>query len=338
MNNAEVIRSHKDIDLSSAIVIDSTLIKTFRACPQKYNYFNIQHYVPKSRKSAPSFGIAMHEGIAVFRQMRMSGKRYPEAVEIGQAALQKAYTEHMPLEAQSEVMQDDRRSITNAIRLYHGFCQHFEPCGYTYTHIEVPFALWLGQIKVPNLDIDGTWSGWILKDVIYTGIIDAVLEFGGLAYVTDIKTTGMNITESWLDGFKMDQGLPGYLLAARELLGANTNHAMVHAMWIQKEPKSGKGKPLDEYFHTKPLYWDEDQLAEWQQNTLRTVGMIEEAKGSNRYIMDFGASSCNSFGVGCDYRNVCSLTPSARPQRLEMDYRKALWTPLEDERLQPLED
>lgn len=338
MANAEVLKSARDVNLEQAIVIDSTLIKTFRACPQKYQYFNIQHYVPKSRKSAPSFGIAMHEGIATFRNMRMKGMKYPEAVEIGQAALQKAYTEHMPLEAQSEVMQDDRRSITNAIRIYHGFCQHFEPCGYTYKHIEVPFALWLGTVTVAQLDIGGRTEGYHTKDVIYTGIIDAVLDFGGLTYVTDIKTTGMNITESYLDGFKMDQGLPGYLLAARELLGVTTNHAIVHAMWVQKEAKTARGKPLDEYFHTKPLYWDDDQLREWQSNTLKTIEDIETAKVSGRWVMDFGASSCNSFGVGCDYRAVCSLTPTARPQRLEMDYRKALWTPLEDERLQPLED
>jgi len=321
-----------EIDFSQAIVIDSTLIKTYRACQQKYDYFQNQHWVSKGRKAAPSFGIAMHEAIAQFRISRRDGMKYPDAVELGQAVLQQTYIKHMPLESQSEVMQDDRRSLSNAIRLYHGFCQHYEPLGYTYHQIEVPFALYLGIIRVSCNAADP--SIFIEKDVIYVGIIDAIIEWQGLLYVSDIKSTAMNITETYLDSYKMDQGLFGYTHAARELLGIDTHHALVHAFWVQKEPKT-KGKPLDEYYHTKSLYYDDEQLGEWIANTLQTITEIEEHKLSGKWAMDFSAS-CNNWN-GCDYRGVCSLPPSSRQQRLELDFKKAIWTPLEDERMQPME-
>ena len=325
-----------DIDFSKAIVIDSTLIKTYRACQKKYDYFQNHRYVKKSRSTAPSFGIAMHEGIAQFRLQRKKLIPYPSAIEIGQAALQQSYQKHMPAESQSEVMTDDRCSLNNAIRLYHGFCQHYESIGYKYHYVEIPFALYLGKIKIPNLDIDDTWSGWIEKDVIYVGIIDAIIESNGITYVNDLKSTAMNITENYLNGYQMDQGLIGYTIAARELLGIDTHHALIHAFWVQKEAKTKAGKPLDEYYHTKPLYFDDEQLAEWTSNTLLTVTEIEQHKLSNQWAMDY-AASCNLYG-GCDYRGVCSLPPSSRQQRLEMDFRRAIWTPLEEERLQVMEE
>jgi hypothetical protein len=313
-----------DLDFSKAIVIDSTLIKTYRACQQKYNYFEIQHYVSSKRKAAPSFGIAMHEGIAQFRHSRKNDLKYPQALELGQAVLQQSYQKHMPPENQSEVMTDDRRSLTNAIRLYNGFCQHYEPLGYSYKYIETPFALYLGQI--PTTDM--------MKDVIYVGIIDAIIESNGITYLSDIKSTAMNITENYLNGYQMDQGLIGYTIAARELLGIDTHHALVQCFWVQSPPKT-KGKPLDEYYHTKALYYDDEQLAEWHNNTLQTVTEIEMKKLSGHWVMDY-SSSCNMYN-GCDYRSVCSLPFSSRQQRLEMDFKKAMWTPLEDERLSPIE-
>lgn len=324
---AELIKN-TDLDFSKAIVIDSTLIKTYRACQQKYNYFENLHYVSSKRKAAPSFGIALHEGIAAFRTQRKAGTPYPLAFDIGQAVLQQAYQKHMPPESQSEVMQDDRRSLTNAIRLYGGFCQHYEPLGYKYHYVETPFALYLGQIS-------SFASDNFKKDVIYVGIIDAIIESNGITYLSDIKSTAMNITENYLNGYQMDQGLIGYTIAARELLGIDTHHALVHCFWVQSPPKT-KGKPLDEYYHTKALYYDDEQLAEWHANTLLTITEIEQHKLSNQWGLDY-SSSCNMYN-GCDYRGVCSLPPSARPQRLEMDFRKAIWTPLEAERLSPIDD
>lgn len=323
------------LDLTKCIVIDATLLKKYSACQKAFDYFNNQHVVAKQKKAAPSFGIAMHEGIATFRNHKKAGCRYQESLDAGMKALLTAYKKHMPPESLQEVMQDDKRSPANALRIFEGYCQHYEPMALKFHHVEVPFAMHIGQVSSPTPN--SLETVYVPRDVVYVGIIDAVLEMQGRIYVNDLKSTAWSISQNWLDGFQMDQGLIGYTVAARELLGIDTQHALVHGIWIQSPPKSGKGKPLDEYFHTKELYWDQPQLDEWHQNTLNKVQEIVTKQTTNGpWIMDYG-QNCGAFS-GCDYRPLCWSTPAARNQLISMDYIKAIWTPLEDERLQKMEE
>ena len=332
----EVLKNKTDIDLSKCLVYDAHLIKTFRACEEKFRLFEVEHIVGKQSKAAPAFGIAFHEGVASYRLNKKAGNSYQVSVAEAQNDFLKAYKKHMPPEALSEVMTDAKRSPANGLRILSGYMNHYEPIGTKWLHIEVPFALHLGTVKIPDLDLDNTWSGWIEKDLIYVGIIDGVGELQGRIDVNDIKTTGMFANDAWLEGFKMDQGLLGYMVAAREVLGIDTHYASIHGVWVQGEPKDPKrAKPLDDYFMTKEIYWDDEQIAEWQANTLSTVTKIERAKAEANFDKDYG-QNCGAFG-GCPYRPLCSVTPKFRPQMVEMDYERKIWTPLEDERLQPVD-
>lgn len=318
--------TNAEIDISKAIIVDAHLLKTYRACQQKFNLFELLHVVAKARKAAPSFGIAMHEGIEHFRRAKMAGEKYPKAYQIGAEALLTAYKKYMPEENKMEVMQDDRRSPKNALRIFTGYCEHYEPVALKFLYVESPFALYLGRANTPSGP----------KDVVYVGIIDAVFEMGGQIYVNDLKSTAWTISEHYLEGFKMDQGLLGYMVAARELLNVDTHQAIVHAMWIQAEAKDPKrAKPLDEYFRTKELYWEDSQIQEWHRNVIRTVEEIELKKVNGEWIMDFG-QNCGAFG-GCDYRAVCSAPPAIRAQLIKMEYEFGIWSPLEDERMQKLD-
>lgn len=322
----ELVTNNADLDMSQAVIVDSHLLKTYRACQMKYNLFEVLHIIHQTRKAAPSFGIAMHEGIEYFRKAKMAGAKYPEAYQIGAERLLEAYKKYMPEENQLEVFQDDRRSPKNALRIFTGYCEHYEPVALKFLYVESPFALYLGRVD--------TVSG--PKEVVYVGIIDGVFEMGGRVYVNDLKSTAWTISESYLEGFKMDQGLLGYMVAARELLNIDTHHAIVHAMWIQAEAKDPKrAKPLDEYFRTKELYWSDDQISEWHRNVLITVKEIELKKQSGEWIMDYG-QNCGAFG-GCDYRPLCGTEPNFRQQLIAMEYAYGIWSPLEDERMQKLD-
>ncbi|KKK88626.1 hypothetical protein LCGC14_2741270, partial [marine sediment metagenome] len=253
-------------------------------------------------------------------------------------ALLEAYKKNMPPDSTSEVAQDDKRSPQNALRIFTGHCEHYEPMGLEYPYVEVPFAMLLGQIQVTSKKslVEGDYK-MVTKDVdvIYVGIIDAIIKWQAVQFVNDIKTTAWILNQNWLDGFQMDQGMIGYTVAARELLGIDTSRALIHAIWVSTPAKTAKGKKLDEYFHTKELYWDDSQLDEWRQNTLNTIQDIEMRKLDGKWSMAYN-EACNSFGM-CPYRPICSSPPGAREQLLTMDFHKAIWTPLEDERLQKIE-
>jgi hypothetical protein len=322
----EVLKNKADVDLTKCLVYDAHLIKTFRSCEEKFRLFEIEHIVGKQSKAAPAFGIAFHEGVASYRLAKRAKLSYQVALKKAQEDFLTAYKKHMPPEALSEVMTDAKRGPQNGLRLLTGYVNHYEPIGTEWLHVEVPFALYLGPVTTPVGD----------KDLIYVGIIDGVGQLNGRIDVNDIKTTGMFANDSWLEGFKMDQGLLGYMVAAREVLGIDTHYASIHGIWIQGEPKNpSKAKPLDEYFMTKEIYWDDDQIAEWQMNTISTVKKIERAKFEESFDKDYG-QNCGAFG-GCAYRGLCSVTPRFRKQMVEMDYERKIWTPLEDERLQPVD-
>ncbi|KKL15866.1 hypothetical protein LCGC14_2501320, partial [marine sediment metagenome] len=315
---------------------------------EKYNLFEQKHWVTNTMSAAPAFGISMHEGIAAFRIAKRDGMKYPEAYHTGAMALVEAYKKNMPPDSKSEVAQDDKRSAQNALRIFTGHCEHYEPMGLKYPYVEVPFAMLLGQISLPPkitstpphpdspLNVGVTSLEMRTVDVIYVGIIDAIIEWQAVQFVNDIKTTAWILNQNWLDGFQMDQGMIGYTVAARELLGIDTSRALIHGIWVSAPAKTAKGKKLDDYFHTKELYWDESQLNEWRQNTLNTIQDIEMRKQDGKWSMAYN-EACNSFGM-CPYRPVCSSPPGAREQLLTMDFHKAIWTPLEDERLQKIED
>ena len=331
---ADLIKN-TDLDFSKALIFDAHLLKTFRACEEKYRLFNEEHVVSNFSSAAPAFGIAMHEGIAKYREEKRDGKTYEQAMKAGQLTLLEAYKKHMPPEMKSEIMEDAKRGPRNALRLFEGYCKHYEPMGFKWLHVEVPFALYLGKAQTPMLDITGKIYDMRDVEVIYVGIIDGVHEYQGRMVTNDIKTTGWSINESFLDGFRLDQGLLGYTIAVRELLGIDTHYATIHAIWVQGEPKSGKGKPLDEYFATKEIYWDDEQMAEWTQNTLSTIEDIQMKKATGKWVRDWG-QNCGAFG-GCSYRPICWTTPNFREQIIKNDFKRAIWTPLEDERLQEIE-
>ena len=313
------------LDPSKTIVLDAHLLKSYRKCQKYFYWFEQQHVIAKQNSAAPAFGIAMHEGIEQFRKAKMAGLAFDACYKLGTAALMAALKKHMPPEYLSPTMQDEARAPKNALRIFTGYCNHYEASNLKFHHVEVPFALYFGSFEYNGKTIDA----------IYTGIIDAVLEMFQRIYVNDLKTTGWNINQEWLDGFKLDQGLLGYMVAAKHVLGVDTNYAVIHGIWIKAEAKNPKyAKPIDEYFHTNEIYWDEAQINEWSENTLATAReiYIKQNDPAAYWQMSYG-DACGMYG-GCTYRPLCTTTPAGRATKINLDYEHAIWRPLEDERLQ----
>jgi len=316
------------LDPTKTIVLDAHLLKSYRKCQKYFWWFEQQHIISKGNSAAPAFGIAMHEGIEYFRKAKMAGSDFNTCYKAGADALMSALKKHMPAEYLSPTMQDEARAPKNALRIFTGYCNHYESANLKFHHVEVPFALYFGSFDYNGKTIDA----------IYTGIIDAVLEMHTRIYVNDLKSTGWNINQEWLDGFKMDQGLLGYMVAAKHILGIDTNYAVIHGIWVKAEAKNPKyAKPIDEYFHTNEIYWDEPQIAEWAENTLETAKeiFIKQQNPDAYWQMAYG-DACGMYG-GCTYRKLCSTTPAGRAAKINLDYEHAIWRPLEDERLQKFE-
>lgn len=304
-----------------SLVIDAHMIGLFRDCEEKYNKRINQLLVSKTPNGATGSGVAFHEGVAAYRRLRQQGRHIEEAYNGGLYMLRKSYAQEMPREFTDPiaVCPDDRRSLPNLERIYEAFVPYEETQKFTYLYIEQSMAVSFGTIETKVA----------IYDIIYAGIVDAILQQQGCNFVDDLKTTTMTHSQAYKDGFALSQAMMGYTVGMSELL-PNIYGAMISGVWFQKEPKSGKGKPLSEYFFTHPLTFTSDQLAEWHANTLRTIRKIIQADETGEWSMALG-SACTNYN-GCYFKTICRATPGTRSRVIEMDFERRTWTPLEEVR------
>ena len=304
-------------------IVDSTMISMFRACEEKYRKRIVELLVSKYNNGALGSGLAFHEAAAAFRECKKRGLSIEEAFNVGLYKLRIAYQKEMPPEFLPDALvacPDERRSLPNLERIFEAWCIFEAVQGFEYLYIEQSMGISIGSIERKDYTVD----------VIYAGIIDAVVKQQGCVFVDDIKTTTMNITQVYKDSFKLSQQFMSYTKGMKEMLGRDIYGAMASLVWFQKEAKSGKGKPLNEYFHTVPVTFTDDQLEEWHTNTLRTVNRILECEETGEWQLDFG-DSCKTYN-GCTYKGICGATPKARQAIIKMDFERMTWTPLEEER------
>ena len=305
------------------IIIDSHMIGLFRDCEEKYNKRINQLLVTKKSNGATGSGIVFHEGVAAYRQLRKQLTPVELAFNGGLFKLRESYKREMPPEFTTELSPcpDERRSLLNLERIFEAFVNYEELQKFEYLYIEQSMAVSLGSIERP----DCVW------DIVYAGIVDAILKQQGLVFVDDLKTTTMAISQPYKDGFRLSQAMKGYIVGMKAILKEEIYGAMISLAWFQKEGKAGgKAKPVSEYFHTVPLTFTPEQLEEWHSNTLRTINKIIIASEQNEWQLAF-SSACTYYN-GCTFKEVCWSTPGSRERVLEMDFKRATWTPLEEVR------
>lgn len=312
------------------LIVDSHMIGLFRDCEEKYNKRINQLLTSRKANGATGSGIAFHEGVASYRELRKQGRSDSDSFNAGLYSLRQAYKKEMPPDFQASdaltPCPDERRSLPNLERIFEGFVGYEEKQRFEYLYIEQSMGISLGSIETNKA----------VYDIIYAGIVDAIIKQQGMIFVDDLKTTTMNITQPFKDSFRLSQAMKAYVVGMGELLKEPIYGAMMSLCWIQKESKSGKAKPLEEYFHTVPITFTPDQLNEWHSNTLITVNKIIQANETNSFQLAFG-SACSTYN-GCTFKEICWATPGSRERIVEMDFERRTWTPLNEVRSEKVSD
>ena len=308
-----------------SLIIDAHMIGLFRDCEEKYNKRINQLLVPKKINGATGSGITFHEAVATYRRMRQGGAGTSDAYNGGLFKLREAYRKEMPPEFTDPInpCPDERRSLANLERIFEGFIPFEEGQKYTYHYIEQSMGISFGTIETDKA----------IYSIIYGGIIDAVVEQQGCIFVDDVKTTTINISQAYKDSFRLSQAMKGYIFGMRELLPKVIYGGMISLAWFQKEAKT-KGKPLNEYFHSVPLTFNDEQISEWYANTSLTIRKIITADENAIWQMSQG-SACSTYN-GCTFKEICWTTPSVRERIIDTDFTRRTWTPLEEVRSKPI--
>ena len=286
--------------------VDSTIMSTFRSCPQKAFRTYIEHWKPQSESVHLVAGGAFAKGIEVARKAFYERGAEPEQAELaGMQALIAAYGDF-------ECPADSAKSLERTLGALQFYFERY-PLGadgmvpITFAGgkrgIEFSFATPLPNVVHP---VTG-------DPILYTGRADMLAEYLDGIYVVDEKTTSA-LGASWSRQWEMRGQFTGYQWAAREA-GIQTAGAVIRGVSILKT----KYDTLEAITYRTP--WEIDR---WLAQTERDVERMIKCWEDGWWDYDMG-EACGSYG-GCSLTSVCK---SADPESwLPVRMERRVWDPL----------
>jgi hypothetical protein len=285
--------------------IDSTMLKTFRECPRKFELEYLHHW--KSRR--PS--VHLHAGAAfaasletVRRAFYEQGKPATEALELGVIRL---LTEYGPFDYPPDSAKSPAGMLGALLYYFDVFPLESDPL---VPHVWAPGKSAIEFSFAVPLPFAHPVTG---EPLIYTGRADLIGQMGGGLYITDEKTT-TSLGAAWSSQWDMRSQFTGYCWAAGQS-GLPVIGAIVRGISILKT----------KYEHAQCItYRPRWMIDRWLLQVTRDLTRMEAMwhEGYFDYNLD---EACNGFS-GCLFRRVClAQEPAAW---LEADYEQRVWDPL----------
>jgi hypothetical protein len=305
------------IDAATKVAkLDNHLISHFLDCQRKGYYMIERKIVPQGFKLPLGFGIAMHKGVEVFNLAKKQGMAPRDALVLATTAMRTEYDTYMDPQWTAQYALDiyEKHSWANAERLLSGYFQKYygEPSQVLYA--ETPFAISLGHTPKHNYEI------------IYTGVMDAVIVYQGHTYVEETKTTGEFPSLHFFKKFEVLNALTGYVKAAQELLHEPPHGCVVRAIWKQPPPKTRSTKVFDDWFQSYTVTRSPDTIKEWVVNILYAVDDYIDAR-ERGYFRRANSEVCTIWGE-CAYYRLCANSPGVREVIINQQYDVQEWDPL----------
>lgn len=313
--------------------IDSTMLSTFRSCPQAMFRSYVQHWKPKNESVHLVAGGAFAKGLEVARKVFWEGlvPQYEYTVNeqgmqvaapsgelfvdtaIGDTDLALSEGLHALIVAYGD-FECPPESAKSCERMCGAFEFYFEnyPLGNDGCS---PLILPNGKRAIEfsfaePLDVMHPVTG---DPILYTGRSDMIAEFAGGIYIEDDKTT-TSLGASWARQWEMRSQFTGYCWSARKH-HIKPSGVLVRGVSILKTKYDTM---------MVPTYRADWEIERWEEQTLRDVKRMIECweSGYWDYSLDH---ACAEFG-GCKFVQICK---SKDPEPwLAMNFEKRVWDPL----------
>jgi hypothetical protein len=285
-------------------VLDSTMLHSFRACPQQFWLSYIRRVTTAGRNPHFNAGGAFAKGLEtarrVFCKLRGEGvtRAYceGEATRAGLVALWKSYGNH-------EVGERFRHKAWD--RTSAALVSYLDRWPLWSDHVQV--AEWQGKHLVEfSFAIDLPFRHPVSGDpILYCGRLDWVGKYNETYFAVDEKTTKY-FQETWASKWSLRAQLTGYAWACRQ-----------YGIPVAGTIVRGTAMKLTEIEHAEAVMsipqWRIDR---WYEQTLRNVQQMLNAWESGIWDYDLG-DSCVAYN-GCQFTELCKvqnyepwLTPEA---------------------------
>lgn len=320
--------------------IDNSSLEVFNACAKSAEY-KLVHAREAPPKAALTYGSAVHEGLEVYYRDKTLGIKDESTMRQDMFAAAQVPFEKQP------VSLDEWRTADRAIDTLQRYMKHYEhdeievQVQDNVPLVELPFSLPLGVVEYePHLldykfceIVDPTTYPDELANnpveitkvnIYWTGKIDlAILLDGKDDWISDHKTTSLLGPTYWTD-FEISNQTVGYCWAGQKIFNRPFRGLLLNVIYSRPPLKSGLKKTE---FHRKRYYYRQDQIDEWESNTLTLCS--DFISNLMRGEFPFMYRWCvGKYGV-CPYHDVCKAPAAQREMILNTDlYTDVTWSPL----------
>lgn len=294
------------------LYIDSTMIVTFRQCPQKFFNEYIQCLRPKGRKVDLVAGGAFAAGLEAAYVARIA-HGFP--MDSCLAAAYRAFAHSWG------DFEDDPASGKSFNRTFQAILYYFEkypidtdPIQPMLRHddkptVEFSFAIPLDDPMFPRHP-----SG---SPFLYAGRFDSFGIMDGQMVIRDEKTTGKNFSYNWSDQWNLRNQFLGYMWAARRL-GWPVTQVVIRGLLIQKT----------QFNHTEAFKLYSDQLLDrFASQLARDLYRLCDNYSSGYFDYDLG-DACFAFGRPCSFMQLCETAEDDRAPWYTL-YDRERWNPID---------
>lgn len=298
--------------------IDNTALADFMSCPTKYFYGMVLNRRARGAiRPALAFGKSMHSALEA--HYKTGGDH--AAVEL---AVVESWEQHDS--------PDDHRTWERVLSVYDQFVQHYG----SHDDETAAYGTTVGYLQGNPLVEIPTEIGWPGCRHPYTGRIDRIIEWQGLYYIEDHKTTSQ-LGPYYFQQFNPSNQMMGYVWLAKQLTGLPIAGVRINAIGVLKTQTK---------FARQLISYSQDRLVQWAQNYGYWIENIERCLDVYHNLLEnpefqgdildaanvafphnFNACA-GKYGM-CQYTEVCSQPVPLQRKVLESSYGVNEWKPLE---------
>jgi hypothetical protein len=286
--------------------IDSTMLKTFRDCPRKFELEYLHHW--KSR--APS--VHLHAGKAFASALEVVRRAFyeqnlsaEESLELGSGRLIEEYGTFEAPEGSAKSLPRMLGALEYYFSVFPLESDQLRPYQWAPGKWGIEFSF------ASPLPFDHPVTG---EPLIYTGRSDMLAELNGQLFIEDDKTTS-SLGASWINQWDLRSQFTGYSWASKVVASIPVAGTIVRGVSILKT----------KYDHAQVITYRPDWMIDrWLTQVLHDLERMKQCWESGYFDYNLD-EACNSYG-GCLFRRVC-LSPNGEDW-LQADYEQRVWDPL----------
>lgn len=297
--------------LGMQLFIDSTSLGEAKTCLRKYYLSIIWGYQPKAQRVDLEFGILIHSAREFYDRARASGAEHEDALSsVVKWALLSTWNRVL---GRPWITDDPNKNRATLIR---SIVWYLDQLGK-----DDPLKTVLDASGKPLVEISfrfdsGFRTSSLGEQITLCGHGDKVASLNEDHYWVDVKSTKHALDAKYFSQYAPNNQMSLYDIAGTVILQKATKGVIIDALQVGATFTRAKR-------HFVPK--DTAQRSEWLAGFGFYAEMLEKAAVDKHWPMN--ESSCGLY-FGCQFRNVCSRSPSSRETWLRADFTRRVWDPL----------